>query len=132
MPFMEVPRKPGVMMPGMPLTSTVQITETSGSSATRNAPTTRQVASLSLALRAPSTAPLQDTRPTVKRIAETTPQLRTLKPMRARMAAPSTSATASTTYGAYPGSWPLVNAERLRVTGAVRVISSLPRILCAW
>src|SRR5919112_4688631 len=78
-PFMELLMNPGVIRPGTPLTSTVQITETSGSSATRKDPTTRQVANLSLALRDPSTAALQDTSPMANRIAETTPQPNALK-----------------------------------------------------
>ena len=45
----------------MPATSTVQMTETSGRSAMRKEPTTRQVASLSAAFRPPSTIRLQET-----------------------------------------------------------------------
>ncbi|MCY1230802.1 hypothetical protein D9M72_432300 [compost metagenome] len=121
-PFMEVVRKPGSRSPGSPFTRTVQITEISGSRATRKEPTTRQVASLSLALRPPSTAALQPTRPAVNRMAETMPQPNALKPITARMAAPTTRAMARTTYGANLGNCPLVSAERLRTGVRVEVI----------
>ena len=54
---------------------------------------------------------------------ETRPHPKALKPMSARMAAPTIRAAARTMYGAYLGSWPLVSAERLLRTGvSVEVI----------